>query len=303
MRKLWRFNGIRLLCAVLLGAVTVLAPVACGSTDATANEVTIAGVWVGPDETNLDHLLDEFQAQTGVHYVYQGSRALDQLLASDVRNGTEPDVAIVASPTELTNYYDSRKVVSLNPILPNQAGQYSRQWLKLMRTPARRGGQAQVGVVLKVDLKSIVWDSPANVSAVLPGSVGEQSPPSWSTVAGLPGTPWCAGLGANAASGFPGTDWIEEIMLKSFGPTIYQQWADGILPWQSAQVRSAFNTWGLDPGQGARRAGIRTADQLRRRGALDAHHQFARLLSGQCGLLHQQRLRRRAQLQLQRQAG
>jgi alpha-glucoside transport system substrate-binding protein len=246
MRKLQRSSGIRLLGAALLGAVTVLAPVACGSADDTANQVTIAGVWVGDDETTFKDVLDEFQAQSnGVHYVYQGSRALDQLLASDVRNGTEPDVVVVASPTVLSNYYHSGDLQPLNKILPNQTGQYSQQWLNLMRTTARTGGgQVQVGVALKVDLKSILWYDPATLSSVLSGRVGEQSPPSWSSVANLSGTPWCAGLGANAVSGFPGTDWIEEIMLKKFGPTVYQQWADGALSWKSPEVSSAFGIWG-----------------------------------------------------------
>jgi alpha-glucoside transport system substrate-binding protein len=245
MRKLLRSNGIRLLGAVLLGAVTVLAPVACGSADDTADEVTIAGVWIGGDEANFERVLDEFSAQTGIRYVYQGSRALDQLLASDVRNGTEPDVAVVASPTVLSDYYHSHDLAALNTILPDQTGQYSRQWLNLMRTTANDStGQAQVGVVLKVDLKSIVWYDPSTLAGLLPGPVGEQSSPSWSTVTGLAGTPWCMGLGANAVSGFPGTDWIEEIMLKSFGPAVYQDWADGRLPWNSPQVRSAFATWG-----------------------------------------------------------
>src|SRR5207245_2425799 len=99
--------------------------------------------------------LDQFQAQSGIHYVYQGSRALDQLLASDVRNGTEPDIVVVASPTVLTDYYRSGDLQPLNAVLSRQTGQYSQQWLNLMRTEGRDGGQAQVGLVLKVDLKSI----------------------------------------------------------------------------------------------------------------------------------------------------
>ena len=244
MRKRQWFTGIRLLGAVLLGAVTVLAPVACGSAEDTASQVTIAGVWVGGDETQFKHLLDQFQQQYGIHYVYQGSRALDQLLASDVRNGTEPDIAVVASPTVLSNYYHSGDLQPLNTFLSNQTGQYSQQWLNLMRTSARKGtGQVQVGLALKVDLKSIVFYDRATLSSVLPGRIGEQSPPSWTSVANLPGTPWCLGLGSNAVSGFPGTDWIEEIMLKDFGPTVYQEWADGQLAWNSTQVRSAFGIW------------------------------------------------------------
>ena len=35
---------------------------------------------------------------------------------------------------------------------------------------------------------------------------------------------WCVGIESGAASGWPGTDWIEDIVLRQAGPDSYNQW-------------------------------------------------------------------------------
>src|SRR6185437_2979595 len=58
------------------------------------------------------------------------------------------------------------------------------------------------------------------------------------------GRPWCMGMGSTPTSGWPGTDWIEDILLHEFGADIYQQWSSGRLPWTSPQIREAWERWG-----------------------------------------------------------
>ncbi|MEL6554919.1 MAG: ABC transporter substrate-binding protein [Cyanobacteria bacterium J06621_11] len=57
-------------------------------------------------------------------------------------------------------------------------------------------------------------------------------------------TPWCIGLESGSATGWPGTDWIEDIMLRTAGPEAYSQWIDHRLPFNSPQVLAAFNEFG-----------------------------------------------------------
>ncbi len=56
--------------------------------------------------------------------------------------------------------------------------------------------------------------------------------------------------GVGATSGWPGSDWIEDILLQRSGPAVYEQWATGELPWRSPEVREAWKTWGrlIAPG-------------------------------------------------------
>ena len=37
-------------------------------------------------------------------------------------------------------------------------------------------------------------------------------------------TPWCIGLGSGAATGWPATDWMEDIMLRTHSPDVYDMW-------------------------------------------------------------------------------
>ena len=65
-------------------------------------------------------------------------------------------------------------------------------------------------------------------------------------------TPWCMGLEDSSSSGWPGTDWIEDILLHRSGPQVYDQWVAGTLPWTSPLVVRAWQVFGQianTPGQ------------------------------------------------------
>jgi alpha-glucoside transport system substrate-binding protein len=52
------------------------------------------------------------------------------------------------------------------------------------------------------------------------------------------------GMADVSRSGWPGTDWIEDIVLHQSGPTAYDQWVAGNLPWSSLQIKRAWKTFG-----------------------------------------------------------
>lgn len=223
--------------------------------------VVVVGSWTGAEARAFQAVLDHFSAATGIDYVYHGSRALDELLRADVRNGTPPDIAVVASPTELAGYFRNGDLRPLDGVLPPRSRAYGHGWLRLMRTAG--APEHQYAVVLRADLKSVVWYDPEKLPTALPSAETRNPRPSWTqlTALGKDGaTPWCMGMGANSSSGFPGTDWIEQIMLAKYGPAVYQRWADGALPWTSPQVETAFTIWGrfLDGVRGGGPAALLT---------------------------------------------
>jgi len=68
----------------------------------------------------------------------------------------------------------------------------------------------------RADLKSLVWYSPENFEDAgydIPESMEELKALTDQIVADG-GTPWCIGLGSGAATGWPATDWVEEMMLR-----------------------------------------------------------------------------------------
>jgi alpha-glucoside transport system substrate-binding protein len=52
-------------------------------------------------------------------------------------------------------------------------------------------------------------------------------------------SPWCLGFEANQADGWPGTDWIESLVLREAGPQLYDDWAAHRIPFDTAAARSA----------------------------------------------------------------
>jgi len=55
---------------------------------------------------------------------------------------------------------------------------------------------------------------------------------------------WCIGVESGAASGWPGTDWIEDILLRQAGPDVYDAWVAGEQKWTSPEIKAAFETFG-----------------------------------------------------------
>ena len=64
-------------------------------------------------------------------------------------------------------------------------------------------------------------------------------------------TPWCIGLESGGATGWPGTDWIEELVLKQSGPDVYDKWVAGDVKFEDPPIKAAFDTYAkiaLTPG-------------------------------------------------------
>src|SRR5207249_1693300 len=83
-------------------------------------------------------------------------------------------------------------------------------------------------------------------------------------IAGSGTAPWCIGFGSAATSGWPGTDWLEDIVLRQAGPDKYDQWWAGSLAWSSPDIKAAWQSWGQIVGNekmvfGGRQAMLATA--------------------------------------------
>ncbi|MGQ5638395.1 MULTISPECIES: extracellular solute-binding protein [unclassified Streptomyces] len=221
-------------CLVLLAAAVVFAVRALGQEPT----VTLLANWTGTDEQNFRQaVIEPFQRKYHIHVDYQGSSAESQVLGADVEAGTPPDVVVLTGPGELADYAGQGQLKPLDGLVP--AAGFGASW----STPLN--GHVY-WFPLKADLKSIVW---------YPAGTSERQR---TEAARRPGQ-WCVGMGSGATSGWPGTDWIEDILLQKYGPAVYQRWARGELSWRSRQVRSAWTTWGQLVGAGEDGALVRRA--------------------------------------------
>src|SRR5256884_214763 len=101
-------------------------------------------------------------------------------------------------------------------------------------------------------LKGLVWYDPKAFQAK-----GYQIPKTWDELMTLQdkiksdgGKPWCVALESQAASGWPGSDWVKEIVLSQSGSTVYDSWWQGKQKWTSTEIKQAWTTWGKVLGSG-----------------------------------------------------
>jgi alpha-glucoside transport system substrate-binding protein len=57
-------------------------------------------------------------------------------------------------------------------------------------------------------------------------------------------TPWCVGFESEGATGWPATDWMEDIMLRTAGPDVYDQWVAHEIPFNDPAVVNAAEVFG-----------------------------------------------------------
>jgi alpha-glucoside transport system substrate-binding protein len=54
--------------------------------------------------------------------------------------------------------------------------------------------------------------------------------------------PWCAGFEGGDATGWPGTDWVEDVVLRAQGPEVYDQWVTHQIPFNDPRIVEAMDT-------------------------------------------------------------
>ena len=206
-------------------------------------QVTMLAVWGGNELKIFNDMIKPFEQKTGVNVQYEGTRDLSAVLTTRVQAGNPPDVAGMPGLGQVTQFANQGKLVDLSQILnmSTMKKQYAQGWLNLGTVNGKL-----VAVFMKSSLKGLVWYDPKTFKAA-----GLTVPTTWTQmmneskqIAAKGITPWTVGLESGSASGWPGADWIQEIMLKKYGPKVYNEWWQGKLKWTSPQVKSAFKTWG-----------------------------------------------------------
>jgi alpha-glucoside transport system substrate-binding protein len=99
---------------------------------------------------------------------------------------------------------------------------------------------------LGANVKSFVWYSPKMFQ-----EKGWTVPTTWDemvalsdTIAGTGMKPWCAGIGSGEATGWPATDWLEDVMLRENGADVYDQWVNHEIPFDDPKVAQALDRVG-----------------------------------------------------------
>ena len=216
---------------------------------AHAEQLTVFGPWLGPDQEKIESVLGVFAEQSGHDVRYVGSDSFEQQIMIDAEAGSAPNVAVFPQPGLAA---DMAKRGFLSP-LKDGTGDWIRDnyaagqsWVDLGTYASADGADELYGFFYKVDVKSLVWYSPENFEDAgyeVPGSMEDLKALTDQIVADG-GTPWCIGLGSGGATGWPATDWVEDMMLRTQSPDVYDKWVSNELPFDAPEVVAAIEEFG-----------------------------------------------------------
>jgi alpha-glucoside transport system substrate-binding protein len=217
--------------------------------DLKGQTLTIFGPWRGEDQALFESVLAYFEQATGVKVSYASSENYEQQIVVDSEAGSPPNIAILPQPG-LIQELASKGYVKPLPgdtkkwLLDNYAA--GQSWVDLSTFKDKEGKASVMAFPFKIDVKSLVWYSPDNFK-----DAGYKVPHTMEELKALTeqivkdgGTPWCIGLGSGGATGWPATDWVEDILLRQQPAQVYDGWVDNSVKFTDPRIIDAINEFG-----------------------------------------------------------
>jgi alpha-glucoside transport system substrate-binding protein len=184
----------------------------------------------------------DWETESGVTIEHEPSAEFETDLLVRVDGNNAPDIALVPQPglvrtlaaegslTEMPE--DMKAGVEKNDI---------EGWLDLGMVDDKL-----YGVPFGANIKSLVWYNPKKFA-----EKGYEVPTTWDEMMTLSdkiaadgGKPWCVGIESGDATGWPLTDWVEDVMLRVNGAEVYDQWVAHEIPFNDPQVADAVDAVG-----------------------------------------------------------
>jgi len=263
-KSLWLALSVLLVAAMLLGACAPSAapvapaqptampaqptamPAAAGAIDCmgakSGDAISMLYQWAGQEEARLNEILKPLVDACGLVLKPESTR--DQaLLDTKVKAGTPPDIAFW-NVTQLNQYKDQLKPM-------DTLGANKANYADFFTAPGTIDGE-WLGLPVKADIKTIIWYSPAVFQAK-----GYTVPKTWAELDALVekmvangDVPWSMGFESGDATGWTGSDFIQDILLVQQGPQYVLDIISGKVPYNDAGVKKAYETygkWAKDP--------------------------------------------------------
>jgi len=205
--------------------------------------VTVYGTIIDTEEDLLNASWAAWEEENNIEIKYESSKEFETQISIRAQGGNAPDLAIFPQPGLLADL-SSRDYIQPAPegVADNVAEYWTDDWAGYATS-----GDVLYGAPLMASVKGYVWYHPADFA-----EWGVEVPTTWDELLDVTATiqektgepPWCAGFNSDAASGWPGTDWVEDLVLRQSGADVYDQWINHEIPFDDPAIVEAFDAVG-----------------------------------------------------------
>lgn len=241
--------------ALALAAVVAVVATACGGGNGGdggdggdaggggggGGEVEIAGAFTDSEADLFRESLQPLIDETGIDVIYTETPDFNTIITTRVEGGDLPDIALFPQPGLLLDIAEQTDAPPVSEYLDLEALESSLIPGFLDAATTEDGDV--MGFPMRMAVKSALWypvPEFEEAGYALPETLEEVDALEDQIIADG-GTPWCLGMESADATGWVGTDWVEEYMLRLHGPEVYDQWVNHELVFDSPEVRAAFD--------------------------------------------------------------
>ena len=209
----------------------------------TGNEgtsVTLFTSILPPEQQLFEQAWAEFESCTGIDVVYEGSDQFEAQLPTRIAGGNAPDLAFIPQPGLLAKLVEAGGPVAAPQSVVDNVDAY---WNPAWKSYGTVGGTFYAAP-LGSNMKSFVWYSPTKFA-----EWGIAVPTTWDemfaaadAIAAAGVKPFCGGIESGGATGWPATDWLEQIVLRQHGGEVYDKWVSHEILFDSPEIKQSMDT-------------------------------------------------------------
>ena len=214
--------------------------------DLSGKTISVYTSIVSPEDQPHIDSFQPFEECTGATVDYEGSREFENQLPVKIEAGSPPDIAYIPQPGLLNTLVD-RFPDAVKPVgeaaEANVDEYYNEAWKGYGTV-----GDGYYAVPVGANAKSFVWYSPSLMTDggyEIPTTLDELMDLTEKIATDNPDVkPWCAGIESGGATGWPATDWLEDMMLRTVTPEEYDEWVTHEMPFNDPKVAEALDMAG-----------------------------------------------------------
>lgn len=240
-----------------VGAATLLtsACLSSGSSDSGSGGGEATGevqgstvtVWTSVDQPVLDGLkagLEPLAKEQGITVNWSRVDNINQLIMTKIQANDTPDIALIPQPGVVADIVKRGNATPLDDVV--DMGALESSMVPGTLDAGKVDGKLY-GLLVSANAKSFVWYPKKAFDAA-----GYKAPESMDELFSLTDkikadksatAPWCLGIGSEAATGWPATDWFEDIIMREQGPDGYNKWVKHEIKFDSPEVKDAAATF------------------------------------------------------------
>lgn len=217
--------------------------------DLKGETITITCPWTGAEEGMFKKVVANFEKKTGAVVKHSCSQSSEQQIVIDIKAGSPTNISTFPQPGLAANMAAIGGLVPLGDKVRDQVKKdfaAGDSWADLGTYTNKEGKKDFYGIFFNVNLKSLVWYIPENFKEKgykVPKTMEELQDLTKKIAAGGE-KPWCIGLGSDAATGWPATDWVEDMMLRTQTPEVYDGWVANTVKFNDPRVIEAIEAYG-----------------------------------------------------------